>query len=115
MTGTFRVLLTMRVTPEHAGDFERVWADIAAAIAAEPACLGQELWRDAAEPDRYHVISDWADEETFRRFERGTAHVGHRHRLAPLRSEVTMTTMRPRRRHDSAGPVLSAPAAARRS
>ena len=93
MTGTFRVLLEMDVTPTHTAEFEAAWSEIAHSVAANPANLGQALMRSADHPGRYHVLTDWTDEGAFRRFERSPEQVGHRARLAPYRADVTMTTM----------------------
>ena len=65
----------------------------ARSVAANPANLGQALMRSSDHPGRYHMLTDWTDETAFRSFERSAEHVGHRARLAPYRSGVTMTTM----------------------
>jgi heme-degrading monooxygenase HmoA len=92
VTGTFRVLLEMHVTPAHAAEFEAAWSDVARSVSANPANLGQALMRSCDRPGQYHVLTDWTDEAAFRSFERSAEHVGHRARLAPYRTGVTMTT-----------------------
>jgi heme-degrading monooxygenase HmoA len=93
MSTVFRVLLSMDVRAGSASEFERTWAAIAASIARHPANLAQALMRGGDEDGRYHILSDWTDEDAFRRFEHSDAHVVYRARLAPYRSGVTMTTM----------------------
>ncbi|MEU9507219.1 antibiotic biosynthesis monooxygenase family protein [Micromonospora sp. NPDC048170] len=92
MTGVFRVLLTMRVDPDRGAEFERAWTEVAGVVGREPANLAQELYREPGAV--YHVVTDWTDEESFRRFETSEAHRGHRARLDPFRRAVRMTTMR---------------------
>jgi heme-degrading monooxygenase HmoA len=91
--GVFRVLLSMDVNAGQASQFEAVWSEIAAEIAAHPANLAQALMRGSEPVHRYHILTDWTDENSFRRFERSEAHVAYRKRLAPYRGDVTMSTM----------------------
>jgi heme-degrading monooxygenase HmoA len=93
MTGVFRVLLSMDVRADQTNEFERAWTAIAESIAEQPANLSQSLMRSNEEASRYHILSDWTDEESFRVFELSEAHVAYRARLAPYRSGVTITTM----------------------
>ncbi|MEU4563489.1 antibiotic biosynthesis monooxygenase family protein [Actinoplanes sp. NPDC023936] len=92
MSGVFRVLLTMRIDPDRDAEFEQAWTEIARVISREPANLAQELYREPGPV--YHVVTDWTDEESFRRFETSEAHRGNRARLDPYRRAVRMTTMR---------------------
>lgn len=36
------------------------------ALAAQPGFLGKEVWREAAAPDRLHLIIRWADRDSWR-------------------------------------------------
>ncbi|AEB44709.1 MULTISPECIES: antibiotic biosynthesis monooxygenase family protein [Micromonospora] len=92
MIGVFRVLLTMQVDPDRSTEFEQVWGEVARSIGQESANLAQELYREPGSV--YHVVTDWTDEESFRRFETSESHRGHRARLDPFRCAVRMTTMR---------------------
>jgi heme-degrading monooxygenase HmoA len=93
MSVIFRVLLQMDVSPDHTAEFEAAWSQVAAGIAANPANLGQALMRDCEDSRRYHVLSDWTDENAFRAFERSDLHAGNRAELALYRESVTMTTL----------------------
>lgn len=78
----FAVFLTMRVKPGCTGRFERAIAQVAAGVAANPASLGQAVFRDAEDELTYHVTSEWRSEPEFREHERSA---GHRRAIAPLR------------------------------
>ena len=93
MSASFRVLLEMDVAPAQAAQFEAAWSEVAGVVATNPANRGQALMRDCDHPGRYHVLSDWTDEDAFRRFERSAEHAGNRARLAPYRAGVAMTTL----------------------
>jgi|HubBroStandDraft_5_1064220.scaffolds.fasta_scaffold999092_1 heme-degrading monooxygenase HmoA len=90
----FRVVLRFEVHEGMEQDFETTWQEIGASIAAASPIRNQWLLRGADEPRTYWIMSDWADEPTFRAFELGAPHVEHRKRLAPYRASVSMTTMR---------------------
>ncbi|WP_416967560.1 antibiotic biosynthesis monooxygenase family protein [Streptomyces sp. 4F14] len=81
----FRVMLRMETVPGQGAEFEKVWAEVGAGIAAWPGCLGQALARSADEEDVYYVVTDWADAPSFHRFEHSAEHVGNRRRLQPYR------------------------------
>jgi heme-degrading monooxygenase HmoA len=89
-----RVVLRMEVRPELAERFETAWIDGARVIAREPANLGQWLSRSDDEDGVYYIVSDWADEPSFRDYERSERHRVHRQRLHPYRSAGSMTTMK---------------------
>ena len=89
----FRVVLRFEVHEGMEHDFESPWREIGTSIAAASPIINQWLLRGAAEPNTYWIMSDWADEPTFRAFELGAAHVEHRKLLAPYRASVSMTTM----------------------
>ncbi|GAA1068912.1 hypothetical protein GCM10009665_74380 [Kitasatospora nipponensis] len=91
-----RVILRMDIVPGREEEFEQVWLEIGKIIATRTANRGQVLVR-ATEGDGshvYYVLTDWADEPSFREFETSQAHVEHRRRLAPLRAGGSMTVTR---------------------
>ncbi|MBO8188072.1 NAD(P)-binding domain-containing protein [Streptomyces spirodelae] len=81
----FRVLLRMEIHPGRRQEFERTWRQVATGIAREPANRGQSLVRSAEDENVYYVLTDWADEPSFRAFELSEAHVENRRRLQPFR------------------------------
>ncbi|MFI8852327.1 NAD(P)-binding domain-containing protein [Streptomyces sp. NPDC053499] len=81
----FRVLLRMEIHPGRREEFERTWRQVATGIAGEPANRGQSLVRSAEDENVYYVLTDWADEPSFRAFELSEAHVENRRRLQPFR------------------------------
>lgn len=99
-TGVFRVILDIDVVDGGADGFEQAWLGVAEVIGAQPANLGQWLLRDAEQPLRYLVVSDWTDEASFRRFEVSDPHTDNRRRLAPYRRGGSMTTMTIRHHHE---------------
>ena len=105
MSAVFRVLLSMEVRAEQSAEFERTWTAIATSVAEHPANLSQALMRGRDGDGRYHILSDWTDEDAFRRFEHSDAHVEFRARLAPYRTGVTMSTMHVVREFDRGGPA----------
>ncbi|GAA2597844.1 NAD(P)-binding domain-containing protein [Streptomyces axinellae] len=88
----FRVMLRMEIDPDRRREFERTWREVATGIAHEPANRGQTLVRSVdengedAEDGVYYVITDWADQPSFRAFEQSAAHGDNRRRLAPYRT-----------------------------
>jgi heme-degrading monooxygenase HmoA len=89
----FRVLLRMRIRPGEGVAFGRAWQAGADVIAGQADNLGQWLARDTEDADTYYVISDWADEASFRAYEHGAVHAEHLARLRPYRAEGEMATM----------------------
>ncbi|MFI1395508.1 NAD(P)-binding domain-containing protein [Streptomyces sp. NPDC020681] len=87
----FRVILRMEILPGVQEEFEKIWWEVGSAIARQPANRGQTLVRSVDEDRVYYVITDWADEPSFRAFERSEAHVEHRRRLKPYRGGGHMT------------------------
>ncbi|MFD4143377.1 NAD(P)-binding domain-containing protein [Streptomyces sp. NPDC058572] len=92
-TPLFRVILRMEIQPGTQDAFEKTWWEVGSAIARQPANRGQTLSR-TTEGDRsvYYVVTDWADEASFRTFELSPAHVEHRRRLGKYRTHGEMTT-----------------------
>jgi heme-degrading monooxygenase HmoA len=89
----FRVMLRMTIHPGMEQDFEETWHKVGNAITGHPANIRQWLSRDDAEKNVYHIVSDWTDEPSFRRFEHTDEHLEHRTKLHPFRSGGSMTTM----------------------
>ncbi|MFE9392274.1 NAD(P)-binding domain-containing protein [Streptomyces sp. NPDC006784] len=81
----FRVMLRMEIHPGKEQEFEETWRQVATGIAREPANRGQKLLRSVEDESVYHVLTDWADEPSFRAFELSEAHVENRRRLQPFR------------------------------
>ncbi|MDJ1138236.1 NAD(P)-binding domain-containing protein [Streptomyces iconiensis] len=91
---SFRVMLRMEIHPGTSTEFERVWWEVGSGIAREPANRGQSLVRSVEDENTYYVITDWADERSFRAFELSEAHVENRRRLQPYRAGGEMTLTR---------------------
>jgi heme oxygenase (mycobilin-producing) len=89
----FRVMLTLNIIPGQEKMFEQTWLSVGKVITDQPSNLGQWLLRNAEDGSVYHIVSDWADEQSFRQFERSDEHLGHRQKLHPYRSGGSMTTM----------------------
>lgn len=96
-----RVILRMDIAPGREAEFEQVWLEIGRLIAGRAANRGQMLVRATEEAGHpveggpvYYVLTDWADEASFREFELSAEHVEHRRRLAPLRTGGSMTVAR---------------------
>ena len=89
----FRVMLTMDVVPGMEKQFEAVWRDGADVIGSHPASLAHTLSRSTGHDNRYYIVSDWSDEESFRAFEGSDAHLTHRARLHPFRSSGSFDMM----------------------
>ncbi|MEV6982140.1 antibiotic biosynthesis monooxygenase [Sphaerisporangium sp. NPDC051017] len=84
----YRVMVKMRVHPGMERDFERTWREIAATIARQPANVGQSLAKSPDEDGVYYIVSDWENEEKFRRFEHSPEHAANRMRLDPFRDSA---------------------------
>ncbi|MGI5351671.1 NAD(P)-binding domain-containing protein [Streptomyces sp. CA-250714] len=82
----FRVMLRMEIHPNKRQEFENTWRHVATGIAREPANRGQTLVRSVEDENVYYVLTDWADESSFRTFELSEAHVENRRRLQPFRT-----------------------------
>jgi heme-degrading monooxygenase HmoA len=81
----FRVVVDLHMTPAGSARFEALWPTIADEVAAVDGCLGQWLLRPDSGRGAVVIMSDWVDEEAFRRFERGPVHAGHRDLIGPMR------------------------------
>ena len=65
-----RATLHLKIRPGLEADFERAWRDVARAVQRAPGNLRQALLRDPADAGAFVITSDWADEASFRCFER---------------------------------------------
>jgi heme-degrading monooxygenase HmoA len=92
--GVVRVLLRMEVRPGCEAEFEQTWLEIGHRIAAQPANLGQQLVRSTTESHVYWVVTDWADETSFRTFELSAPHQENRRALNRFRVAGEMTVTR---------------------
>ncbi|WP_229402245.1 putative quinol monooxygenase [Micromonospora okii] len=79
-----RTVLAMRTREGCEARFEAAWLSAAEQIRALDGCLHQDLVRDADDPRRYLIISDWADRERLDAFGRSE----HRDRLLRLVREL---------------------------
>jgi heme-degrading monooxygenase HmoA len=89
----FRVELCMDVRDGTEAEFEQAWLAVGRVVAEHPANLGQWFSRDAEVPGRYVIVSDWPDEESFRRFEKEPGHWELTGKLRALRKSGSMNTM----------------------
>lgn len=61
------VVATLKVRADKVGDFEKVFADLAAKVKAnEPGCLAYQLTKSRTEPGTYKVMEMYASEEALR-------------------------------------------------
>ena len=81
---TVRTVLAMRTKEGCEERFEAEWLQAAAKIGGLDGCLRQDLVRDADDPRRYLIISDWADRERLDAFGRSE----HRDRLLEVVREL---------------------------
>ncbi|WBB82104.1 antibiotic biosynthesis monooxygenase [Micromonospora sp. WMMD882] len=65
-----RTVLAMRTRPGCERRFEDEWLTVAEKIRTLDGCLRQDLVRDADDPRRYLIISDWADRDRLDAFGR---------------------------------------------
>ncbi|MQY11633.1 hypothetical protein SRB5_17520 [Streptomyces sp. RB5] len=91
--GPYRVILRMVINAGLEEDFEKAWTGSTEAVTGHPACLGQSLSKSTDEDHIYYIVSDWVDEPGFRAFESSDAHLAHRERLHPYRSQGSYNTM----------------------
>lgn len=99
-----RVLLTLEVEPGREGEFEALWAEHAEFVAALPDNFGQSLLRRADSGTGYVVLTDWADEPAFRRFEKSARQQEYLKRLWPMRAGGSMTLLHAVREVGKAAP-----------
>jgi heme oxygenase (mycobilin-producing) len=88
----FRVMLRVEVVPGSEDDFETTWLEVGNSVTGWPANQGQWLLKSTDEGSVYYIMSDWADEPSFREFERSARHLEHRRKLHPYRMGGSMTT-----------------------
>jgi heme-degrading monooxygenase HmoA len=92
MADAFRVLLTMEVAEGREQEFEEQWLKVGKVVSEHPDNLGQWFARSSERPHEFMIISDWPDEETFRRFEKEPGHWELTGQLRQLRVSGGMST-----------------------
>jgi quinol monooxygenase YgiN len=61
------VVATLKVRPDKAADFEKVFLDLQQKVKAnEPGCLAYQLTRSRGEPGTYKVLELYASEEALK-------------------------------------------------
>ena len=61
------VVAILKVQPDKAADFEKVFLDLAAKVKAnEPGCIAYQLTRSRAEPGIYKVLELYASEDALK-------------------------------------------------
>lgn len=65
------------VPPQAAPELERRFADRAHTVEGSPGFLGFQLLRPIQGEDRYFVVTEWADEESFAAWRDGDARTAH--------------------------------------
>jgi heme-degrading monooxygenase HmoA len=63
------VIVSAIVADHDAADFERAYASVRTRVAGTPGHLRDSLYRDAEDPSRYILESEWESEERFRAWE----------------------------------------------
>ena len=78
--------------PEGAGaELERRFAQRAGAVEGSPGFLGFQLLRPVAGDDRYFVVTQWADEESFAAWRDGQGRAAHAgERAQPVSTEADL-------------------------
>lgn len=65
------------VPPQAAGELEKRFAARAHSVDGSPGFLGFQLLRPTAGEDRYFVVTQWEDEESFAAWRDGSARAAH--------------------------------------
>jgi heme-degrading monooxygenase HmoA len=86
-----RVTLHLKIRPGLEFEFQRAWQDVAAEVSRLPGSLRQALTRDKRDPRAFTITSDWADENSFRAFERSSEQNALTATLRALRESAHMT------------------------
>jgi heme-degrading monooxygenase HmoA len=90
-----RVLLQIDVQPGREREFEELWREHAGHVRTLPENHGQSLLRRTDRPSGYVILTDWADEERFRAFERSPAQQAYLEKLWPIRAGGSMALLTP--------------------
>jgi heme-degrading monooxygenase HmoA len=96
--GHLRVLVWYRAGAE--ADIAGGHAEIARSLAGVPGLVSAELHRSRTDPESFLVISEWSDQESFDRWERGAEHKGQ---TSPLRPYLDRTRVLPYEIHEVVG------------
>jgi heme-degrading monooxygenase HmoA len=86
-----RATLHLKVRPGRELEFERAWQDVAAEVSRLPGNLRQALTRNERDPGTFTITSDWADDDSFRAFERSAEQDALTATLRALRESASMT------------------------
>lgn len=97
-----RATLRLQVRPGREKEFEEVWEGVAVVAGQAPGNLSQALLRDLRDPAWYVITSDWADEDSFRDFERSRE---QDELTAPIRALRLFASMAVHELVSTAGPV----------
>jgi heme-degrading monooxygenase HmoA len=85
-----RATLQLKVRSGRELEFQRAWEDVAAEVGRLPGSLRQALIRQEGDPCVFTITSDWADEESFRAFERSPEQDALTATLRALRESASM-------------------------
>jgi quinol monooxygenase YgiN len=85
-----RATLYLKIRAGHEREFELAWQDVAVEVRDLPGCLRQALARDESDPSAFTITSDWADEASFRAFERSPEQDALTATLRALRESASM-------------------------
>jgi heme-degrading monooxygenase HmoA len=86
-----RATLHLKIRAGRELEFRRAWKDVAAEVSRLPGSLRQSLTTNERDARTFTVTSDWADEESFRAFERSAEQDALTARLRALRESASMT------------------------
>jgi heme-degrading monooxygenase HmoA len=89
--GMIRATLHLKIRPGRELEFRRAWKDVAAEVSRLPGSLRQSLTRSERDPSTFTITSDWADEDSFRAFERSAEQDALTARIRALRESASMT------------------------
>lgn len=77
---SIRVMVSTTVLPEEEKDFREAYRVVVGRMWGTPGHVADELLHEPG-TDRYHILAEWADEESFRAWVEDPRHV---ERTAPL-------------------------------
>jgi heme-degrading monooxygenase HmoA len=86
-----RATLHLKIRSGRELEFRRAWKDVAAEVSRLPGNLRQSLTRNERDPSTFTITSDWADEDSFRAFERSPEQDALTATLRELRESASMT------------------------
>lgn len=86
-----RVTLRLKIRAGREPEFERAWRRVASEVREVPGNLRQALLHDTSDPGVFTITSDWADEASFRSFERSSEQDALTASIRALRESAVMT------------------------